>query len=743
MMNTTVKREESLFLAALELTNAGERRLFLDQACAGDPEMLAGVEALLAAQGESDLFFAESMSSLEPSSGDPESADRARTRGDALFAKVTAAEIPGTRIGRYRIREQLGEGGGGVVYIADQEEPVRRLVALKVIKLGMDTKSVIARFEAERQALAMMDHPNIARVFDAGAMESGRPYFVMELVRGVKITEYCDKHQLDTSERLALFIQICGAVQHAHQKGIIHRDLKPSNILVTRPDAGGPGMPKVIDFGIAKATGVQLTDKTLLTAHEHPLGTPAYMSPEQIEMEGVDIDTRSDIYSLGVVLYELLAGRPPFDSKELLRFGLFGMRHTLRETEPQRPSTMITTLQCGELAKTAEHRRTDPPKLISQVRGDLDWIVMKALEKDRARRYDTVTGLAMDIQRHLNNEPVSARPPSRLYQFQKLVRRNRVVFAAAGAVTAALVIGLGTSTWLFLQEREALGREAVLRRQAEAREKITQVLVLVGNKKFEEAEALLGRISAPAEPSLEAAKVFRSLGEWHALLGQWNQAAGDFTKLLQVNDADKSDKSENATGDLLRAGPALAQLGDQADYEHFRRAAIARFTGTMNPVAAEQVIKTSLLLPADEQVLKSLDPFADLAAKSVAKVGRDGAGGTFLIAWRWVCLAMMEYRRGNWAKAAECSRTSMEFADNSPVQTATARIILAMACHQLHQDDEARSELVRGGEVIESRFATPLNIGNDAQGQWFDWLIARIYLREAMALVGGNTGPNH
>ncbi|HXJ74843.1 MAG TPA: serine/threonine-protein kinase, partial [Candidatus Dormibacteraeota bacterium] len=319
--------------------------------------------------------------------------------------------------------------------MAEQEEPVRRRVALKVIKVGMDTKQVVARFEAERQALALMDHPNIAKVLDAGATEAGRPYFVMELVRGIKITEYCDQENLSTEQRLDLFIQVCQAVQHAHQKGIIHRDLKPSNILVA--DHDGVPVPKVIDFGVAKATTDQrLTDKTLFTAFEQFIGTPAYMSPEQARLSGLDIDTRTDIYSLGVLLYELLTGKTPLDQKELLASGLDEMRRTIREREPVRPSTRLSTMLEGELTTTAKHRRTDAPKLIHLLRGDLDWIVMKALEKDRARRYDTANGLAMDLQRYLTDEPVVARPPSKLYRFQKLARRNRLTFAAAGSVAA-------------------------------------------------------------------------------------------------------------------------------------------------------------------------------------------------------------------------------------------------------------------------------------------------------------------
>jgi hypothetical protein len=304
----------------------------------------------------------------------------------------------------------LGEGGCGTVYVAEQSEPVRRRVALKVIKLGMDTKQVIARFEAERQALAMMDHPNIAKVLDGGATENGRPYFVMELVRGIKITEYCDQATLTTAERLDLFIKVCQAIQHAHQKGIIHRDIKPSNILVTLHD--GAPVPKVIDFGIAKASEGRLTDATIYTQLHQFIGTPAYMSPEQAEMTGLDIDTRSDIYSLGVLLYELLAGNTPFDAKELMAQGIDTMRKTIREQEPPRPSTRFATLEDKESTTTAKRRSVEKSKLVHQLKGDLDWIVMKCLEKDRTRRYDTANGLAADLKRHLGNEPVLARPPS-------------------------------------------------------------------------------------------------------------------------------------------------------------------------------------------------------------------------------------------------------------------------------------------------------------------------------------------
>src|SRR5947207_8906928 len=309
----------------------------------------------------------------------------------------------------------------------------------------MDTRQVVARFEAERQALALMDHPNIAKVFDGGATETGRPYFVMELVRGINIIDYCDQNNLRTIQRLELFIQICRAIQHAHQKGIIHRDIKPPNILVTLHD--GVPVPKVIDFGIAKATQQELTNKTLFTQFQQFIGTPAYISPEQAEMSGLDIDTRADIYSLGVLLYELLVGQTPFDAKEMMQGGLDALRQIIREREPLRPSTKLNTLQGDARTTAGKRRQTEVGKLVHQLQGDLDWIVMKCLEKDRTRRYETANGLASDIQRHLNDEAVLARPPSAAYRFQKLVRRNKLTFAAITAVAAALVAGLGVSTW--------------------------------------------------------------------------------------------------------------------------------------------------------------------------------------------------------------------------------------------------------------------------------------------------------
>jgi WD40 repeat protein/serine/threonine protein kinase len=432
-MATRQLDEESIFNAARRIENADARSTFIMQACGDDPAVIERVMALLEAY-ERDPEF---MQNPNPS---PVTAD---------YAPIS--ERPGARVGPYRLMEQIGEGGFGLVFVAEQQEPMRRKVALKVIKPGMDSKQVIARFEAERQALAMMDHPNIARVLDAGATESGRPYFVMELVRGIPITDYCDQNHLTPRERLELFVSVCNAIQHAHQKGIIHRDVKPSNVLVTLHD--GKPVPKVIDFGVAKAIHQPLTERTIYTNFAQMIGTPLYMSPEQAEMSGLDIDTRSDIYSLGVLLYELLTGSTPLGKKQIATAAYDEIRRMIRSEDLPRPSQRLSTSET--LASIAALRKTEPARLSKMLRGEVDWIVMKALEKDRTRRYDTASALARDVERYLADEPVEACPPSAMYALKKFARNHRKALTTAAVLAALLLLGALVTGWQAMRARQA------------------------------------------------------------------------------------------------------------------------------------------------------------------------------------------------------------------------------------------------------------------------------------------------
>jgi WD40 repeat protein/serine/threonine protein kinase len=472
-----LERQRDIFLKALEKPSPAEQAAYLDGACGDDLALRAQVAALL------QHHTADSFLERPPAGGDT-------LRPGAGFV----SEGPGSVIGRYKLLQKIGEGGMGAVYMAEQTEPVRRKVALKIIKPGLDTRQVIARFEAERQALALMDHPNIAKVLDAGATgaaeaessqlkahspdaatrspsadrkseaAAGRPYFVMDLVQGVPITEYCDKNHLSTLERLELFIPVCQAIHHAHQKGIIHRDIKPSNVMVTLHD--GKPVPKVIDFGVAKAINQRLTEKTLFTHYATMIGTPAYMSPEQAEMSGLDVDTRTDVYALGVLLYELLTGTTPFPQKELLSLSYGEMQRVIAEKEPPKPSTRLSTLQGSERALSAKNRSTEASALGKQCQGDLDWIVLKALEKDRTRRYETVNGLVADIHRHIRNEPVSAAAPTLAYQFQKFYRRRRLLVHATAGLAALLVLGILATTWQAVRATRAEQRAEAERGQA-------------------------------------------------------------------------------------------------------------------------------------------------------------------------------------------------------------------------------------------------------------------------------------
>ncbi|WP_221031381.1 serine/threonine-protein kinase [Actomonas aquatica] len=535
-----MKSEDEIFLHALDLPPA-ERTAYLDEACADSPALRQRIERLLTAS--------ESTAGL---------IDRGLDEVRAAAAAEGEAG-PGDVIGGYTLVRRLGDGGCGVVWLAEQTQPMRRQVALKVIRLGMDTTEVIRRFEAERQALALMDHADIARVFDAGTTPTGRPFFVMEFVDGRPITTYCDEHRLSVAERLSLFCRVCDAIQHAHHKGIIHRDVKPSNVLVA-PPAGGSGAPvlKVIDFGIAKAIEQRLTDTTLVTQIGQFMGTPAYMSPEQLDQAGSDVDTRTDVYSLGVLLYEMLAGAPPFEPKALMAAGLEAMWKQIREIDPPRPSTRLQTLSPEQLQTTATSRVMDPVKLVHRITGDLDWIVMRCLEKQRTRRYATPAGLAADIGRYLANEPIEARPAGAGYRFAKLVRRNRLVFGAAAAVSVAALTGTAVSTWQAVRANraevaaraaEATAREEAaiagavrdflqtdLLRQADPNWQADSLETVDPDLKvrdaLERAAAQVGERFA-AQPLLEA-EVRQSIGEAYQGLGLTAEAAVQLERALEL-----------------------------------------------------------------------------------------------------------------------------------------------------------------------------------------------------------------
>jgi serine/threonine protein kinase len=572
-------RALELFTEAIQLPSE-EQPAFLDRACGGDEALRRKIEALLKSNERAGSFLEQ-----------PPAAAFTEARAQTL----AFGEKPGQWVDRYKLLQQIGEGGCGVVFLAEQEEPVRRRVALKVIKPGMDTKSVIARFEAERQALALMDHPGIAHVLDAGATESGRPYFVMELVEGPKITDYCDQHSLPIAARLDLFVKVCDAIQHAHQKGIIHRDIKPSNILMAKgADPEKPGMPKVIDFGIAKATtGQQLTDKTIFTAFEMLIGTPAYMSPEQAALTGTDVDTRTDIYSLGVLLYELLTGTTPFDTRELLKAGLDEVRRVIRDDQPVRPSTRLSTMLAADQVNVSNYHEADAPKLIREMRGDLDWIVMKALEKDRSRRYATANGFAMDVGRYLSGEAILARPPSTWYHLRKLASRNRILFGAVSMVAIMFAIAFLAVTVSFTRERTARRESEKSRQQAETdktrSQQVTRFLeemldgvapsVAVGRdtamlREILNKTARRVDVELTNQPLVQADLRLR-LGKVYSDLGQSAQAEVLFKQALATRTALLGEESEAASDVMLELGPLVSDSSSAAEGEACVRRALA------------------------------------------------------------------------------------------------------------------------------------------------------------------------
>lgn len=715
--------ERVLFSALEALADENERDCLLGVACRDRPELRRRMEELLGLREDAEEFFGFSALEL----GSP---------------PASGAEEVDARIGRYRLIERIGEGGCGVVYLAEQEEPVRRKVALKIIRLGMDTESVVARFENERQALAAMDHPNIARVFDAGTTASGRPFFVMELVDGEPITKFCDRRHVGLRERLGLFVQVCQAIQHAHQKGVVHRDIKPTNVLVR--EVGGSAIPQVIDFGVAKATGEDPDCRKTRTGFGHLLGTPAYMSPEQAG-GGIDVDTRSDVHGLGVLLYELLLGRPPLDPALLDSLPTDELLRRVREQETEPPSRALRALDGEGLAALTGRMRSDRASLVAQLAGDLDWIVLKALEKDRRRRYQTATGLAMDVERFLRDQPVLARPPSRRYLLWKAMRRNRLTYAAVAAVVLALGIGLATSTWLWQRERrareeqqrlrqvaeESQRREGRLQAQAIARERVAQASLRLRYNDRAGAEELLDGIpSAELPSSLEAADVFQSLAVWHLEAGRMASAARHYASLARVIwSVDRAD-DDRVSRHLLPAASVLLVHGSEEEYDEFRHMAMERFGDTSRPVVAEQVLKACLLVPPDEPLLRRLAKLEAVVVEGFRRDGPEPFDNDNLESWACFSLALAHYRQGRNPEAIEWARRCLDYPGEFVARRASGMAILELArvaAGQRHGTAEVFRELEAGWR---KRLDGPVTAGDWKEGFFFDWINVRLLVEE-------------
>jgi serine/threonine protein kinase len=725
--------EKTLFEGARDLRDPEVREAFLAQSCHGNPTLRARLERLLDAQSDAESFF--DINILQAVSGDqPEGEDAPPLRDEsAPEPESDSVDDANAWIGRYRLVRRLGDGGCGVVYAAEQQEPVQREVALKVIRLGMNTERVIARFDIERRALALMNHPNIAHVLDAGATKSGMPYFVMELVPGTKITQYSDENHLSIAERLELFIQVCLAIQHAHQKGVLHLDIKPSNVLITQKD-GAPA-PKVIDFGIGKAIEGPLADGSALIISDQFIGTPAYMSPEQASSAEVDIDTRSDIYSLGALLYELLAGRPPFDAVQLMESGVDEMRRVLQEQEPPSPSALLRSLngqkgQDGqELAAIAGRRRCKPAALIGALSGDLDWIVKQAMAKDRQLRYATANGLAADVRRYLQNLPVSAHPAGRIYALRKLVRRNRLAFLSAAVVALTLISGLSTSTWLFFREREARRHEARLLAEAQDAERLSRAVFLTRERDFDAADKLLKEIKTPlTTPSMDAVSAYRTIGNQFAQQGRWREAADHFSVLLQI---DGMDFWKSVATDYISCGDVLVESGNFAGYISFCQSAIAEFPKTQNLEGQQTMLKSCLLMPADKNLIHQLRPFGDNLEKHFGELDPK-----LQATWSAIALSLWHYRTGDYDGAIKLAQRGYNKSDTITAHNATIRLIIAMALAQQGQIQPARLQLDAARDTIDARFRGVPGVGDGRLGYWYDWVFAHVLLREAVALIG-------
>ena len=764
-------REKQIFLAALDCASAGDRAACISAACGGDAELQQAVEKLLAADERAG-------GELQTSGGAP--AARLKERLDAAAVafgldwstagmREAGESIPdrtGEQIGPYRLMEKLGEGGFGEVYVAEQQQPLRRRVALKLLKPGMDSRDVIARFEAERQALALMDHPHIARVLDAGSTSVGQPYFVMELVRGLPINRYCEQYDLDVPARLELFIDVCQAVQHAHQKGVIHRDIKPTNILVTRHDT--EAVVKVIDFGVAKAVGDPLTEKTLYTRLAQMIGTPAYMSPEQAEMNSLDVDTRSDIYSLGVVLYELLTGVTPFEQRRLQTASFDEMRRIIREEEPPRPSVRLTTRL--QVETTAGAQRSSDVRVRSRaLRGDLDWIVLKALEKDRRRRYETAADFARDVRQYLNQQPVAARPPSLAYRVSRFARRNKVAFATTVFVLLSLVSGTVVSTWQAIEANHARADADAARRDAEEfadRLKAANVLLDSARANADEGRwsTAWSQYTKATELQPEHYLTWSGRGSLAARLGAWRAAAADYARALQLG--------AHANNPGWWGVPQLClYAGEEEAYRLAAESLQKQVSSTQDPASLALIVRSLSLKPLPAEQARALAERIDETSRHHTAPDRrrmpppdgppaqrprpetpdrggppDRAGPPPMRMWppvelQWYAAGLAHYRAGNDQLALE--RIQAVQANDSEMPSVHAVLPLAALTHWRMGDAQAAEESLAQAEAVLADWTVRLSEGPPPQLPlpWFDFLEFVLLYREAHQQIRGSAAP--
>lgn len=714
---------EALLYDAASVMAACERERFLTFACRNEPAMLNRVRSLISMSPSADDFF-----EFEPQV----------EAGGLSSGKV---EGVGVDVGRYRLIERIGSGGCGVVYLAEQREPVRRKVALKIIRLGLENTDSVAYFETERQALASMNYPNIARILDAGTTESGRPYYVMELVDGDAITTYCDAHRLGIRQRMELFLDVCRAIQHAHQKSVVHRDIKPSNILIEALEA--QPVAKVIDFGLAQNVG--LSDTAFESGDRGLTGTPAYMSPEQASGDET-VDTRSDIYSLGVLLSELLVGAANHLPSDLMDRGLEEVRHVMSNERPKPPSVVFASRTPEERSAIARDRGVPEERLLAWCRHELDWVVGRATAWDPAQRYQTADALAADVSRWLHNEPVAARPQTKRYRLAKLVNRNRLWFGAGTLAFVGLVGGLGVATWLFIRERDARSLQEELRVRAERahdaeklartgwenRSRVAESAVRLRYQDFSGAEDLVAAIPIEETPaSLEAVSVFRELADWHRNEGRMDRAEKHFLSMVHaLTHIDRAHTDRNSDN-FLPAATSLALSSDPARYESLRRTALDLYGDTGERLVAERTLKACLLKPGSQEELKRMRKLAGLIEGPAA----DGSAAVMenrkLGEWEYFALALFHYREGRDDLAESWSRLGLSKSNIDPPCGPAKKAVLGLILLRQGKHQEAMDFLKSAERTAGSRLRGIPAHGNMVAGFWWDWKNTSLLLTEA------------